>query len=158
MKRAIVALCERPRASGASLLKTKARNNIIKHVMRVLHEDLAFLGTRDASTLLTRGQLSDVTSISWKQVWREVELAAPTIHAALTKMVPVHKRRAAVPALCTIVAMLLKLKNRRARFVQTAISLLLYGGGAKSKVCTVRTYICIHVCMYVTASVLLQCN
>ena len=134
MKRAIVSLCEKPRSSGASLLRTEARASIIKNVLQVLHDDLVYLGTRDAHTLLTRGQLRDVTTLSWKQVWQEVELAAPTLHTALTRLVPVQTRPSAVPALCTIVAMLLKLRNRKARFIQTVISLLLYGGGAKSKV------------------------
>ena len=134
MKRAIVNMCEKPRRSGASLLKTEARESIIKNVLQVLHDDLAYLGTRDALSLLTRGQLKDITTISWKQVWQEVELVAPTLHTALTRLVPVHTRPAAVPALCTIVAMLLKLRNRKARFIQMIVSLLLYGGGAKSKV------------------------
>ena len=134
MKTAIVNLCQRPEKSGASLLRTDARRSIIKHTFKVLHNDLAFLGTKDALSLLTRGKMSDVIRLPWKQVWSEVELSAPTLHAAFTQLVPVQKRRAAVPALCTIVAMLLKLRNRKAKFIQTAISLLLHGGGAKSKV------------------------
>ena len=99
-----------------------------------MKDDLAFLGTHDALSLLTRGTISDVINLSWQQVWRELELSAPTLHTALMRLVPVRKQRVAVPVLCTIVAMLLKLRNRRATFIQTAISLLLYGGGAKAKV------------------------
>ena len=73
-----------------------------------MRDDLAFLGTHDALSLLTRGTISDVINLSWQQVWQEVELSAPTLHTALMQLVQVKKQRAVVPVLCTIVVMLLK--------------------------------------------------
>lgn len=133
IKTAIVNLCQRPEKSGASLLRTDARRSIIKHTLKVLHDDLAFLGTKDALSLLTRGKMSDVIRLPWKQVWSEVELSAPTLHAAFTQLVPVQKRRAAVPALCTMVAMLLKLRNRKAKLIQTLFPYFSMVGGLKAR-------------------------
>ena len=63
-------------------------------------------------------------------------------------LVLVQNRLAAVPALCRIVAMLLKLYNRKAKSIQMAISLLLLGGEAKSKV---RRLSFISVCTVLTS-------
>lgn len=83
--------------------------------------------------------ISAITNFKWEQLWEDITATAPALTTLLLSIIPQHKEKSLLPALCVIVAMLAKSRNRVMDVVQEMITVILHAGHASSQVCTCTT-------------------
>lgn len=86
------------------------------------------------SGLCNYHDVATITNFCWSQLWLDIVETTPALATLLMSIIPSHKKDALVPALCVIVAMLAKARNRRMDVVQELLSLILHAGHASMQV------------------------
>ena len=136
-------------------IKHLARNNIRKAVQDLLSDSAtlqvvtSMLGKQIAekeiaqisspatlSGLRNYNDIAAITNFHWSQLWLDIVETTPALTTLLMSIIPAHKKDALIPALCVIVAMLAKARNRRLDIVEELLSLILHTGHASMQVGT----------------------
>ena len=136
LKTAVMALAKRYTSAGKALLRSPARESIVKAMVGVLKRETRCIRRKDSLSLFTARRKWALMHFTWSELFEDIKAYAPTLCELLCSLVPLNKRVRAIPAICTMVSILLKLQSQKACLLQSVISLLLYSGGVTSQVCT----------------------
>lgn len=131
---AVLAMCTRPRASGRAILSTPAKSSVVKEVGKVIHKELTYMNKKEALGTFSDSSVKTLTTYAWDDLWEETTQCCPTLAAILVMAAKQKGKDTRTATLCTIVAMLSKLRNQKSNMVQTMISCMLYSGGCSMKV------------------------
>lgn len=110
------------------------RKLVIAELSQHMRKELGKATGSSSDSLITRHDAHSLQSFSWGNLENDLIQHCGQLHEFLKLCVPKQKRNQARGILSLIIAMLGKLTNQKARFVETVISLILLSGHATSQV------------------------
>jgi hypothetical protein len=117
-------------------MASPAKSSVTTAVGKAIHKELAYMRTQEALSTFCDSRVKTLITYQWDDLWEEANQCCPTLTSVLSAATKYKGKAMQTATMCTIVAMLLKLKTQKANMVQTMISCMLYGGGCSMKVCT----------------------
>ena len=145
-----------PAFHDRDIIKAVARKNYsaaVKHVMshhqmrgliaaqigQKLRTELKVATRVSSSCILNENDATSLKSFTWEGLRSDLTQHCSQLLHLLELCIPKKKRSEASGALSLIIAMLAKITNQRARFVQTVLSLILLSGHTTNQVHTCMT-------------------
>ena len=96
LKTAVMALAKRYTSAGKALLRSPARESIVKAMVGVLKRETRCIRRKDSLSLFTARRKWALMHFTWSELFEDIKAYAPTLCELLCSLVPLNKRVRAI--------------------------------------------------------------